>query len=71
MNLISKPSIEDTSFTIVLEKSYFKKNDIIVANGAECIVIKSYNTRWYRFLVWLGFEINLSKIKVKLNNHES
>lgn len=66
MNLISKPGIEGTSFTIVLEKSYFKKNDIIVANGAECIVIKTYNTWWRRLLLELGFTVHIYNIKVKL-----
>lgn len=55
------------SFYLQLSSQFFKKGDTMISpNGIELLVLKTYKSRWWRFLRWLGFKVKSSgTVKVK------
>lgn len=57
------------SFYLRLSIQPYKKGDILTnPNGVDLLILKTYKSKWWKFLRWLGFEIkspNVVKVKYK------
>ena len=63
-----KPSLNESEFHIRFDKNWYKKDDILnIPSGAQCIVVKVYNSWWRRWLFKIGIRrfLKLDVVKVK------
>ena len=61
-----KPRIDSKPFYLAFSADHFRKNELLkLSNGHMVRVLKAYrNTRWRRFLKWIGFNVRMHQIKV-------
>ena len=59
---MNTPGINRTTFDLVMHEKYFKEGDLLSADvgNIPLLVTKVYEqTKWRKFLLWLGFSVPL------------